>query len=151
MKFLPLLRKKLKDDEMIEILEGLDMDVIYDFDRLHEGQPDMYWAASKEDGFQFRFDEAQALDVVFLYITPSDDYAAISRHDCDVLFFGTKEDALAFGEAQHLQVAKGSADFLGVGSEWVRLGFAAHSIHYEFHGGKLARVTITTGDEHRGA
>jgi len=49
--------KKLTDDAVIESLERLEMDVIYDFDRSHEGQPDKYWAASKKDGLQFRFNE----------------------------------------------------------------------------------------------
>ena len=39
-------KKRIKD-EVIEILEGLDMEVIYEFDRLHENTPDIYWAASK--------------------------------------------------------------------------------------------------------
>lgn len=143
MKFLPLLGKKLKDDDVIEILEGLNMDVIYEFDRLHEGQPDIYWAASKPEGFQFRFDEAQRLDVVFLHITPSDGYAAISQRDSDIPFFSSTQEVETFGEAQHLRVEKGSADFLGISRKWARLGFVSHSIHYEFHAGTLALVTIS--------
>jgi len=147
MTFLPLLGKMLKDDEVIEILEGLDMDVIYDFDRLHENTPDIYWATSKPEGFQFRFDDSQRLEVVFLHITPGDGFAAVSQHDCDIPFFASKQDVEAFGEAQHLQVARGSADFVGFSREWVRLGFATHSIHYEFHAGGLALVTISRKDE----
>jgi hypothetical protein len=143
MQFIPLLGKKLKDDEIIEVLEGFDMEVIYDFDRLHEGQPDIYWVASKANGFQFRFNETQMLDVVFLYITPSDGYAAISQRDCGVPFFATAQEAEAHGKAQHLQVAKGTGDLLGASREWVRLGYAAHSIHYEFHAGGLAMLTIS--------
>jgi hypothetical protein len=147
MTFLPLLGKQLKDDEVIEILEGLDMEVIYEFDRLHENMPDIYWAASKPKGFQFRFDDSQSLEVVFLYITSDDDFAAVSQHDCDVPFFSSKQDVEAFGAAQHLQIAKGSADFDGVSGEWVKLGFATHSIHYEFRAGRLALVTISRKDE----
>ena len=143
MNFLPLLGKMLKDDEVIEILEGSDMEVVYDFDRLHENMPDIYWATSKPKGLQFRFDDSQRLEVVFLHITPGDGFAAVSQHDCDVPFFGCKHDVEAFGEAQHLQITKGSADFLGVSREWVRLGFASHSIHYEFRAGSLALVSIS--------
>lgn len=50
---------------VISLLEGLDMEVIYDFDRLHEGQPDKYWAASESDGFRFGFNSAQTLNVIF--------------------------------------------------------------------------------------
>jgi hypothetical protein len=137
----------LKDDEVIEILEGLDMEVIYEFDRLHENLPDIYWATSKPKGFQFRFDDSQRLEVVFLHMTPGDGFAAVSQHDCDVPFFGSRQDVEAFGKTQHLQVTKGSADFLGVSREWVRLGFASHSIHYEFRAGSLALVSISRIDE----
>jgi len=147
MTFLPLLGKQLKDDEVIDILEGLDMVVTYEFDRLHENMPDIYWAASKPKGFQFRFDDSQRLKVVFLYVTPDNDFAAVSQHDCDVPFFVSRQDVEAFGEAQHSQVTKGRADFLGVSREWVRLGFASHSIHYEFRAGSLAMVTISRIDE----
>jgi hypothetical protein len=145
--FLPLLGKMLKDDEMIEILEGSDMEVIYDFDRLHENVPEIYWATSKPQGFQFRFDDSQRLKVVFLHVVPGDGYAAVSQHDCDVPFFDSRQDVEAFGETQHLQVTKGSADFLGVNREWVRLGFSSHSIHYEFRAGSLAMVSISRIDE----
>jgi hypothetical protein len=147
MRFIPLLGKKLKDDEIIEILEGLDMVVIYDFDRLHENTPDIYSATSEPKGFEFRFDDSQSLEVVYLHITPDDGFAAVSQHDCDVPFFASKQDVEAFGEAQHLQVTKGSADFLGVYRDWVRLEFATHSIHYEFRAGSLAMVTISRIDE----
>jgi len=149
MQFLPLLGKNLKDDEIIEILEGSDMDVIYDIDRLLEGQPDKYWAASKKSGFQFKFGATQTLDAVFLHTTPSDGYAAISQQGCDISLFTTTREAQAFGETQHLQVTKGHANVLGASRDWVRLGFTTHSIHYEFHGGSLALVTITRNDEHQ--
>jgi hypothetical protein len=143
MKFISLLGKQLKDNEVIDILESSDMDVIYEFDRLHEGQPDIYWAISKPEGFQFRFDETQKLEVIFLYITPRDGFSTISQPDCDVPFFPSLQEVEAFGEAQRLQVEKGSTDFLGVSRDWVRLGFASHSIHYEFHAGTLALITIS--------
>jgi hypothetical protein len=57
MEFLPLLGKHLKDDEVIEVLEWANMEVVYDFDRLHENTPDVYWASATAEGFQFRFDE----------------------------------------------------------------------------------------------
>lgn len=53
------------DDSIVELLEHFDIDVDYDFDRTHEEMEDVYWAASQQNGFQFRFDETQKLDVVF--------------------------------------------------------------------------------------
>jgi hypothetical protein len=146
MRFLLLLWKELKDDAVIEILEGLGMEVIYEPDRLHEGRPDIYWAAAKPAGIQFRFNAAQQLDVIFLHIKPGGGYAAVSQHDCDITFFSSGQETEAFGNAQNLQVAKGRSDFLGVSREWVRLGFAAHSIHYEFQAESLALVTISRTD-----
>jgi hypothetical protein len=150
MKFLPLLAKKLKDDEVVDILETLDMEVIYEFDRLRENESDVYWAAAKPEGFQLRFDEAQRLDAVFLHITPGDGYEAVSQHDCDIPFFANRQAAESFGATQHLQVTKGSTDFLGVSREWARLEFASHSVHYEFHADGLALVTILRKDESAG-
>jgi len=143
MQLLPLLGKRLKDDDVIEVLEGMEMDVLYDFDRLHEGEPDKYWAASKESGIQFGFDAAQALDVIFLRTVPADGFAAFSRDDCDVPLFSTIAQARAFGEARGRQVSNGSGDFLGITRDWIKIGFAKYSIHYEFRAGVLALVTIS--------
>src|SRR5258706_12436745 len=129
MHLLPLLGKPLKDDDVIEILDGMEMDVIYDFDRLQEGQPDKYWAASQKAGIQFRFDEAQTLVTIFLYIAPDEGFAPYAQRDSDVPVFTTAAEVQTFGETQRLQVSKGRADFLGVSRDWIRLGFGAFSIH----------------------
>ena len=142
MQLLPLLGRQLKDDDVIDLLEGFDMQVVYDFDRLHEGQPDKYWAAAQEAGIQFRFDEAQTLDTIFLYIIPDEGFSACAQNDTDVPIFATPAEAQIFGESHRLQIAKGRADFLGVISDWIRLGFGAYFIHYEFRADSLARVTV---------
>ena len=142
MHFLPLLGKSLKDDDVIDILEDMDIDVIYDFDRLHEGQPDKYWAAAHEIGIQFRFDAAQTLDTIFLYIVPDEGFAACAQKDTDVPVFVTAAEVQAFGESHRLQISKGRAEFFGVISDWIRLGFGAYFIHYAFRAGSLARVTV---------
>ena len=146
MRLLPLLGKPLKDDDVIDILDSMEMDVIYDFDRLHEGQPDKYWAASQEAGIQLRFDKAQTLDTIFLYIAPDEGFAACAQRDSDVPFFTTAAEVQAFGEAQGLQVSKGRTDFLGVSRDWIRLGFETYSVHYEFRAGSLARVTVSRNE-----
>jgi antitoxin YobK len=146
MHLLPLLGKQLKDDDVIDILESMEMDVIYDFDRLHEGQPDTYWAASRKAGIQLRFDAAQTLDTIFLYITPDNGFAAFSPRDCDVPVFTTATEVQAFGEAQRLQLSKGKTDFLGVSRDWIRLGFGSYSVHYELRAGSLALVTVSRSE-----
>lgn len=146
MHLLPLLGKSLKDDDVIDLLEDMEMDVIYDFDRLHEGQPDKYWAAAQKTGIQFRFDEAQTLDTIFLYITPDDGFTACAQRETDVPVFTSAAEVRAFGESHRLQVSKGRADFLGAISDWIRLGFGAYSVHYEFRAGSLARVTVSRNE-----
>jgi len=143
MEFLPLLGKQLKDDEVIDLLEWWEADVIYDFDRLHEGQPDEYSAASKPDGIQLKFNVSQKLDTVFLYIIPDDGFEAFSLSDCDVPFFETSSDVEAHGAAQGAQVSKGEANLLGINRSWVRLEFGTHAVHYEFKWGDLAMITIS--------
>lgn len=143
MQFLPLLGQHLKDDDVIDVLEGFEMEVVYDFDRLHEGQPDKYWASAKQAGFQLGFDADQSLDVCFLHFAPTDGFAAFSPADCDIPHFTTAAEVQTYGESQHLQVSKGRADFMGIVRDWVRLGFATHSVHYEYHGGRLALITVT--------
>jgi hypothetical protein len=124
----------------------MEMDVIYDFDRLHERQPDCYWAASQEAGIQLRFDAAQTLDSIFLHVALDDGFAAFARRDSDIPFFATAVEAQTFGEAQHLSVSKGSAEFLGVNRDWLRLGFGTYSVHYEFRAGSLALVTVSRNE-----
>jgi hypothetical protein len=150
MHLLPLIGRPLKDDDVIDILDGMEMWVTYDFDRLHEGRPDKYWAAAQKAGIQLRFDAFRTLDTIFLYITPSDGFAAFEQKDCDVPVFTTAAEAQAFGEDQRLQVSNGRVDFLGVSRDWLRLGFEAYSVHYEFRAGSLALVTVSR-NEHRAA
>jgi len=142
MKFLPLLGKRLKDDEVVDVLENAEMEVVYDFDRLHENAPDKYWAESKKDGYQFGFDADQILSVIFLYTAPVDGFTPITRSDCDVSFFATTEEVEAYGADQKLRTTKGKADFLGTRRDWVRLEYERYSIHHEFRDGGLALVTI---------
>lgn len=143
MQFLALLGKHLKDDEVIELLEGFDMDVVYDFDRFHEGQPDRYWASAKDAGIQLRFDTSQTLDCIFIYMLPSDGFIACSENEMDIPVFATAAATESFGKSQHSEIAKGSAEFLGINRNWVRLAFSSHSVHYEFRGSSLALITVT--------
>lgn len=143
MQFLPLLGRQLKDDDIIEVLALLDTEVIYDFDRLHEGRPDIYRAASKPDGLELRFSASQQLDNILLYVMPHDGFAEFSVSDCDVPLLETPSEAESFAAAQSLPVTKGTCDFLGTNHNWVRLNFGTHSIQYEFRRESLALVKIS--------
>jgi hypothetical protein len=50
MKYIDLLGKQLKSDDVIDVLECDDLDVIYAFDRLHENQPDEYASSARTVG-----------------------------------------------------------------------------------------------------
>ena len=143
MQFVPLLGKQLKDDDIIEVLELLETDVIYDFDRLHENLPDVYRASSQPNGIELKFDAAQQLDTIFLHITPEDDFAAFSLSDSDIPLFESPAEVESFGSIHHLRVTKGHSDSSGTNRIWIRLGFATHSAHYEFRGDNLALVTLS--------
>lgn len=145
MRLIPLLGRQLKDDEVIDVLERFELEVVYDFDRRHEGQADKYWASCKEAGFQLGFDADQRLNVCFLYLTPGDGFAAFSPDDSDIPQFGTAAEVQSYGESQHLRVSKGKADFMGIARDWVRLVFASHSVHYEYRAGRLALITVARG------
>ncbi len=143
MHFLPLLRKRLKDDDVIDILEWAKTEVVYDFDRLHENQPDKYWVTAKNCGFQLGFNDQQILDVIFLHVAPSEEFSACDPENCDVPFFLTSAEVGAHGSRQDVQIVKGKTTFLNVEREWVRLEYPRHSLHYEFSDGSLALVTIS--------
>ena len=106
MKFLSLLGRRLKDDDVIDVLECAQIEVIFDFDRLHENTPDRYWAASKKDGFQLQFDANQILQVIFLYVSPSEGFSPVAQSDCDVPFFSTIGEAEAHGAEREVRVTK---------------------------------------------
>ncbi len=147
MKFLPLLGKRLKDDEVIDVLDYAEMEVVYEFDRLHENTPDEYRSESKKDGYQFRFDANQILSLIFLYVAPIEGFTPVTRSNCDISFFAITGEAEAYGAERKLRTTKGKADFLGVRRDWVRLEYERYFIHYEFRDGGLTLVTVTKKNE----
>ena len=143
MKFLPLIGKHLKDDDVIELLEDFDAVVIYDFDRLHENMPDVYWAACKRQGIQFRFDANQVLDTVFLYLENREEFDPIGPADIeDIQLFAGGADVEAHCAATGAEFKKGGPSD-GTKS-WARIDSPDKSIHYEFVDGGLSMVTVFT-------
>jgi len=141
--FAGLLEKHLKDDEIIEVLENFDIDVIYDFDRLHEGMDDVYWATSTAEGFQFRFDEDQVLDTIFLYIEARDGFTPIARNEIDVPVFETFDAALRECSRKGISFKQSQGD---PGTEmyklWIKLDLYTHTVHYQFNEGALCMITL---------
>jgi hypothetical protein len=142
MNIFPLLGRSLKSDEVIEFLELWDAEVVYDFDREHENVPDAYHTAAKAAGVEMLFDATQALTTVFLRINATDDFAAFDLSQSDIPSFDTIEDAKRFAAKKGLSATRGHAIFLERSRDWIKLGFATHTVHYEFVGGVLDMVTV---------
>jgi hypothetical protein len=142
MKFAPMLGRHLKDDEVVEVLEAFDMSVIYDFDRLHENADDVYWSGSKDDGFLFRFDHNQVLNVVFLYVMPRSGYSPVNTRVLDVQIYDSLEQASLACVTKGIphRQQDGLAD--NPDHAWIKLDFGNHTVHYEFLGRKLSLITL---------
>lgn len=132
MKYIDLLGKQLKSDDVIDVLECDDLDVIYAFDRLHENQPDVYWVASKAEGVQMRFNEDQALDTLFFYIQPDEGFSPCDPDSLGVPVFDSRDSARTYAAQSGLPVIEGEADFLGVHRKWIKIDFGSHRHHSEF-------------------
>ena len=141
MKYIELLGKQLKSDDVIDVLECNDLDVIYAFDRLHENQPDEYWVASKAEGVQMRFNEDQVLDTLFFYIQPDEGFSPCDPDSLGVPVFDSRDSARTCASQSGLPVTEGEVDFLGVHRKWIKIDFGSHLHHSEFRGEKLHRMS----------
>jgi hypothetical protein len=138
----PLVRvfqQSLTSNDVIDLLECFDLDVVYNFDRLHEGTSDSYSVSSHVEGFELRFDEHKILETIWCYITPRGDFQAIDADCIGVQIPDSLTDA-----RRH---AKGTGfPFKDDGEEgssaYVRIDEPERWVHYEFHKGHLTLVTI---------
>ena len=133
-----LLRKKLKDDDILEILEFFEIEVVYDFDRLHENLEDKYWAPAKSVGFQLCFNEGQVLKNIFCYIVANEGFSPISNDMIGVPVYKTYEAA---EQACKTAGVKYSAS-PRVGW-WIRIEAANLWSHYQFKDGALVLLTLS--------
>jgi hypothetical protein len=131
---------RLKDDDVAELLDSDDVPVVYDFDRSHENIEDRYWAAAKEQGYQMRFDAKQVLDVIFIYVRPTEDFAPIDRNLTeDIHFFKSVAEVEIFAASGTASVTKGRPE---ANREWARIELKDMSIHYEYLDGQLSLITL---------
>lgn len=149
--FTKLLGVHLKDDLIVDILESYDMEVIYDFDRLHENNSDVYWARANEAGFLLRFDEKQVLATIFLYLVPREGYAPVQRENFDVTVHETFDEAeQEFKEnAIPYEVSSGeptrASRILGFSSMhklWIKGDRGRYTVHYQFENGRVSMITL---------
>ena len=140
-----LLGVGLKDDQMLDVLEGFSIeDVVYEFDRTHENMPDAYWAGTKQDGFLLRFNQHQICDVVFCYIEPAEGYSRINPQIIGVTTYGSYAEAEQACKRLNLKYTVARPDMQG---GWVRIDDGPFRTHFQFKGGALARVTLSAHDK----
>lgn len=145
MQFSTLLGKKLKDDEVIEILEDFDIDVVYSFDRFHENSEDVYWASATEDGFELRFNENQTLDVIFLFMIDKNKSKSINRNYVDVPIFESFINAKNYFEENNIQYNMSPSNNPDdeYYQRWIKAHKDKHTEHYEFIDNTLNMITLS--------
>jgi hypothetical protein len=132
-----LLGRSLKSDEVIDVLEHFGVEVVYDFDRLHENAEDMYWASAPQAGFELRFNSRQALDTMFFFSKPRGKFLAIEPSISGVPFYDS------FGDAKSAFLERGLAYREGGQMGWIKGDLGDHSVHYDFNeNGTLSLVTL---------
>jgi len=149
--FTKLLGSHLKDDQIIQILESHKLDVVYDFDRLHEGMDDAYWAKAPEAGFLLRFNQDQILETVFLYMALKEGYAPAERGNIDIAVYQTFDEAERQFKANAIpyEVSSGEVSrdlkILGIDSMhklWIKGDYGRYTAHYQFQDGRISMVTL---------
>ena len=137
-----LLGRKLKEDETIDVLKECGVDkVVYDFDRLHENEPDVYWAGSEAKGFLLRFSEQQVCVAVFCYILPSEGFNPIDPTWAGVTIFRSYEEAERHCHDNHTSYSVAKQPVAG---SWLRVDASFGKVHYEFRDGDLALITLSS-------
>lgn len=138
MNLFSLLGLALKSDEIIEILEHYEISVVYDFDRLHENIPDVYWASFHEAGFELRFNERQALAAIFMYVQPREDFKSIEPGLAGVPFYRSFADAKTAFQSAGVPFRTPAN-----GEGWIKGDRGDHTVHHEFNReGELSLVTV---------
>lgn len=143
MNFPDLVGAHLKSDEIIEILEQYELDVIFDFDRLHEGVPDAYHSSAYAQGFELLFDEHQNLQTVFLYVQPRHGFDAFPADSMVVPTYTNIQEAKAGFEASGTEYIENTAQIPNQpGLCWIKGDFGSYTVHYEVRDDMLEMVTI---------
>lgn len=142
MKHLNLLNTSLKDDFFCDLFETYDTQVVYEYDRTHEGLSDEYRAEILELGLQFVFDSRQMLRTIFLRPIDPETFEPFNASDERLSTFASKQEALQYADANGLQYSQGAAELMGEQRDWIRFKNELSSIHYEFVGPELRMITL---------
>jgi len=143
MDFISLLGKKLKDDEIIEILEDNNLQTVYEFDRMHENMDDIYWVEAKNKGYVFRFNKDQILDTIFLYIMKDMNINKIDITEIEFTIYKKIDEARCDFIKMNINYQQGNVDqSIAYNQYWIKSIFPNYSIHYQYNNKKLSLITI---------
>lgn len=129
--------QKLKSKSVIEILEHFEMQVLYDFDRLHENTPDSYRSSAREAGFELRFNEEQILDTIWCYIEPRSGFSPVDKEIVGAPILESFLDARSYAQGSGVPASESKDE-----ESWFRLEYASVWIHYEFSDSRLGLITF---------
>lgn len=141
MKLIEYLGLSLKDDAVVDLLETHDMEVVYDFDRLHENRPDRYNTSARSAGFEMRFDANQLLKTIWCYVTPRDRFDAVDPLNIGVPIYPSIAEGRAAAEAAGWKFTQ-SPEEDAAADAYIRIEHANQWWHYEYRSGMLALVTL---------
>lgn len=142
MRHIDLLGAALKDDFLCDLLETYDTDVVYDYDRTHEGMPDEYRAEIPDLGLQFIFDENQTLKTLFIRLVEITTFCPLESLEESFPVYASKESAQQHATELGFATTQGQAEFMGEVRDWIRFEQPEYSVHYEFRGSGLALITL---------
>ncbi len=145
MKYLDLLGVDLKNDVLCDLFETYDVQVVYEYDRTHEGLPDEYRAEIPDLGLQFVFDDREVFKTLFMEQVEVNTFNPFNGDDERLKRFGSKAEARQYASDNSERIAEGKAEFMGEERDWIRFEYGGYSIHYEYVHSKLHMITIQAG------
>ena len=145
MDYVDLLGTPLKNDILSDLFETYDVDVIYRYDRTHEGMADDYVAEIPKMGLEFLFDSSQSLSTVFMKLVDHSGFNPFRGTDPRSVTFKSGIEAMEYAKERSIDAmhseAKHDAVFGDV-PEWVKFNFNSFFVHYQFHNGVVDMVTL---------
>ena len=128
----------------MDLFETYDAEVLYVFDRLHEGTPDVYRTKIPELGLEFVFNDKQNLRTLF--IQPLEIKTRNPFEEKEKIEFSSKAEAVEHAKASGIQIKEGKAELMGEEKDWVKFEYKTHSIHYEFVNASLKMITLQANE-----
>ncbi|GGD62757.1 hypothetical protein [Lacimicrobium alkaliphilum] len=145
MKYIELIGISLKSDILLDLFETYDVDVVYRYDRNHEGMDDEFTAEIPDMGLEFLFNSSQELTTLFMRNVKHSGFNPFDDPDPRRVPFNTGIEAMEWAKEQSIdaQYQESKTDPLfGEIPEWVKLNFETFFIHYQFENGSVTMVTL---------